>query len=375
MSEAQAPAVSPDELGEDATGAASEEAGKKKRAPAVQRPYPRRTIENALRVPVAIKEKNGGQPYASDQVAKAVNLGMSSNFYYLTAAARDFGFTEGTRDTATISLTPLGKKAVYPGSSTEKDEALKQAFFNVDIFRKVVEHYGGSTLPEAEFRNNTLITTFSIDESIVDEFVDLFEKNCRFLGIGTDYSASAGSQAGPGAVSDQTQSQSPIVSVARPSGNAPVCFVAMPFVERSDNHPIGFFDEVLAAVFKPAVEAAGFELRTAKRQGSDVIQSTIVTELLAADIVLADLTEHNPNVLSELGMRIAADRPVALVRAKGTGPIFDVDNLLRVEECSPNLWQSTLARDIGAITRHLQGAWEARDTGQSFLRILAPNVS
>ena len=84
-----------------------------------------------------------------------------------------------------------------------------------------------------------------------------------------------------------------------------------------------------------------------------MIQSTIVTELLAADIVLADLTEHNPNVLFELGMRIAADKPVALVRAKGTGPIFDVDNLLRVEEYSPNLWQSTLAGDIGAITRGL----------------------
>lgn len=364
--------------GEEATDQDSAEAKpKKKRAAPVQRTYPRRTIEDALRIPTAIKEKNGGQPYASDQVAKAVNMGMSSNFYYLTSASRDFGFTEGTRDTANISLTDLGRGAVYPGSSEERDYALKNAFFNVDIFRRVVEHYGGSKLPEPEFRNNTLITIFGLDESIVDEFVDLFEKNCRYLGIGTDYVAATGNgsasirggnDAGLGATG---ASSSPIVSVAKPTvDGAPVCFVAMPFTERSDDHPIGFFDEVLSAVFTPALEDAGFELRTAKRQGSDVIQSTIVSELLAADLVLVDLTEHNPNVLFELGMRIAADKPIALVRAKGTGPIFDVDNLLRVEEYSPNLWKSTLVRDVQAIAAHVEAAWAARDTGQSFLRIL-----
>ncbi|MEA2168017.1 MAG: hypothetical protein QOF76_1317 [Solirubrobacteraceae bacterium] len=53
--------------------------------------------------------------------------------------------------------------------------------------------------------------------------------------------------------------------------------------------------------------------------GSDLIHSTIVNDLLAADRVLCDLTEHNPNVLSELGMRMHADKPVALVRASGPG--------------------------------------------------------
>lgn len=111
----------------------------------------------------------------------------------------------------------------------------------------------------------------------------------------------------------------------------------MPFVERDDRHSAGFFQEVLTALFTPAITGAGLQVRTAKRQGSDVIQSTIVKELLAADLVLADLTEHNPNVLFELGMRMATDLPVVLVRAKGTGAIFDVDNMLRVEDYSPNL--------------------------------------
>jgi len=295
---------------------------------------------------------------------------MSSNFYYLSAASRDFGLTDGTRDTNEISLTDLGKKAVYPGSPDERLEALRTAFFRIELFKRVVEHYGGSKLPEAEFRNNTLITTFGVDESVVDEFVDLFEKNCRFLGIGTDYAA-AGAAGPAGATGAPKTNGTPVVTLPSPlKDSAPVCFVAMPFVERDDSHPIGFFDEVLSAVFQPAIEAAGFKLKTAKRQGSDVIQSTIVTELLASDIVLVDLTEHNPNVLFELGIRIAADRPIALVRAKGTGAIFDVDNLLRVQEYNPNLWKSTLEADVASISAHIKAAWDNRDSGQSFLKIL-----
>jgi hypothetical protein len=89
------------------------------------------------------------------------------------------------------------------------------------------------------------------------------------------------------------------VTVGTPedSEGAPVLFVIMPFVERDDRHETGFFKEVIDELFIPAGKEAGFTVRTAKRQGSDVIQSTIVNDLLEADLVLADLTEHNPNVL------------------------------------------------------------------------------
>src|SRR5213079_2550524 len=114
-------------------------------------------------------------------------------------------------------------------------------------------------------------------------------------------------------------------------------------------------------ILTPAATKAGFRVKTARRQGSDVIQSTIVNELLEADLVLADLTEHNPNVLFELGMRMAEDKPVALVRARGTGPIFDVDNMLRVEEYSPNLWPSTVTIDVPKIASHIKATWEGRE--------------
>jgi hypothetical protein len=340
-----------------------------------QRPYPRRTVEQALRVPTAIKEKNGGNPWAPDQVAQALGLGeKGGNFYYVAAASRDYGLTTGSRDTAEIALTDLGRKAVFPQSDTAQSEAYLEAFLHVDAFRKVLEHYGGNNLPEKPFLTNTLHQTLGINPSYHDEFVEIFTKNCRFLGIGSSFSI--GQPAGtrtvqPGAV--LTGGGGGAITVATPdtdATDAPVLFVIMPFTERDDRHETGFFGEVLRELFVPAGTAAGFRVTTAQRQGSDVIQSTIVNDLLEADLVLADLTEHNPNVLFELGMRMHADLPVALVRARGTGPIFDVDNMLRVLEYAPTLWTSSVKRDTPLLTDHIKAAWETRETAQTFMKIL-----
>lgn len=335
------------------------------------RPFPRRTVEEALAVPTALKDKNGGNPWSTDEVAKALQVARTNNkFFYLTAASRDYGFTLGTRDAAEISLTDLGRKAVYPSSPDAEYVARLEGFLRIEVFQQVLKHFGGSKLPEKEYLANTLQTQFGLDPTHHDEFVELFSANCRYLQIGATFdpaNATGGGRAGAGTEGGDT------ITVARPKGDradAPVCFVIMPFVERHDSHQPGFFAEVLEQLLTPAATAAGFEVKTALRQGSDVIQSTIVNDLLDADLVLADLTEHNPNVLFELGMRMAEDKPVVLVRAKGTGQIFDVDNLLRVAEYDPNLWSSTVVRDIPALTDHIKAGWEGRDAGSSYLAIL-----
>lgn len=334
------------------------------------RPFPRRTVEEALAVPIALKEKNGGNPWPTDQVAHALAIARTNNkFFYLTAASRDYGFTVGTRDAAEISLTDLGRQAVYPESPEAEHRARLQGFLNIEVFKAVLAHFGGSKLPEKEYLANTLATQFGIDSSFHDEFIDLFSRNCRYLGIGATFDL-----ADPSGTSALNVERDKTVTVAEPAGASgdasPVCFVIMPFTERSDDHQPGFFAEVLKQVLTPAATSAGFKVKTALRQGSDVIQSTIVNDLLDADLVLADLTEHNPNVLFELGMRMAEDKPVVLVRAKGTGQIFDVDNLLRVAEYDPNLWPSTVDRDVPALTEHIRAGWAARGDGASYLSIL-----
>src|SRR5258708_6370521 len=67
----------------------------KSRRPTVRRPFPQNTLEDALAVPQAIKEKNKGKQLEPEFVAKACNglSPKSEKFFYLAASSRDYGLT------------------------------------------------------------------------------------------------------------------------------------------------------------------------------------------------------------------------------------------------------------------------------------------
>jgi hypothetical protein len=332
-----------------------------------RRPYPRVTLEQALRVPTAIKDNNGGNPWPPIDVAKAVGISHKTpDFFYLAAASRDFGLTEGSRDSELISLAELGRDVVYAPGKDEERAALRTALLNVEIFRDVLEYYKGANLPPMQYLGNTLTREFKLDPAFHEEFSQLFRENCAFLEIGAGFAGPNEQPARTAAPRDAST-----VVLAEPNDKTGLkCFAIMPFRERESNRSKGFFDEVLKVLIAPAGRDAGFEVLTANREGSDVIQATIVNQLLDADLVLADLTENNPNVLFELGLRIAEDKPVALIRAKGTAPIFDVDNMLRVYEYDPNLWASSIDHDRPRLTAHVKAAWDHKDSNQTYMKIL-----
>lgn len=351
----------------------------KKKTKRVDRPYPRATLKQALEVPLVLKEKNGGNPWPPGDVAKAVGIAKSNKrFFYMAAASRDFGLTEGSRDTKEIALTELGRELVYAPDPETENNLKRQAFLNVDVFRKVLDYYKGANLPEMKYLSNTLTKEFGLHPDTHEEFSELFEQNCAFLDIGTGFTSDVATADDDG-VTDPIAGALPgsglgrgdTITLAEPEkGTGPSCFVIMPFGERTDGFPPGFFDEVLKSVIVPAGRKAGFTVATANRQGTDVIQSTIVNELLQADLVIADLTEHNPNVLFELGMRMAFDKPVALIRAEGTPSIFDVDNMLRVFEYDRNLWPSTVEKDWPQLAEHIEGTWKNKDSLATYLKLL-----
>jgi nucleoside 2-deoxyribosyltransferase len=219
-----------------------------------------------------------------------------------------------------------------------------------------------------QYLGNTLIREFGLPQQFHDEFSKLFQENCSFLKIGSGFSPNSTAL---DAITTKPIDNGSTITIAEPKSDTGLrCFVAMPFKEREERHSKGFFDEVLRSLIAPSGRDAGFEVVTANREGSDVIQATIVNQLLDADLVVVDLTENNPNVLFELGLRIAEEKPVAIIRAKGTPPIFDVDNMLRVYEYDPNLWASTVSVDRPKLTEHIKGTWTARESKMTFIGIL-----
>ena len=128
---------------------------RKGRAP---RPYPAKTLEEALVIPQAIREQNNGNPWDTEMVAQA-SLSMAKNnnkFFYTAGAARDYGLTVGTRDTEKIELAPLGREIFFAGDEEAKKTKMLEVFFSIDVFKRVFKHYGSAELPKKEFLANTL---------------------------------------------------------------------------------------------------------------------------------------------------------------------------------------------------------------------------
>jgi hypothetical protein len=335
------------------------------RATPVRRLFPQDTLEDALVVVRTLKDYNGGNPWTGEEIANVLRRSAkASDFYYLTAASRDYGLTEGTSRTKSIEITSLGREYLFAASPVVEKEALQKAFFNVLIFKEVYEYYSGSHLPDMKYLKNTLEGNFKLDKKFHEEFYKIYLANCRFI----DNIAPASSTTMPPVKRE-------VISLSTTAGTTTStelirAFVIMPLSEKTQVYPSGFYNEVLVNLIIPAAQAGGFTAYTARKDGSDIIHSTIIDNLMQADLVIADLTEHNPNVLFELGFRMAEDKPVALIRARGTAPVFDVDNMLRVWDYNPNLWKSTLENDVPALTRHLEGTWQERQSARTYKRIL-----
>jgi hypothetical protein len=47
-----------------------------------------------------------------------------------------------------------------------------------------------------------------------------------------------------------------------------------------------------------------------------------------------------------------------------------LDNMLRVFDYNPNLWPSTVEKDIPLLEDHIKGTWERRDSTDTFMKIL-----
>ncbi|EOU1496581.1 hypothetical protein VOI04_000980 [Clostridium perfringens] len=105
------------------------------------------------------------------------------------------------------------------------------------------------------------------------------------------------------------------------------CFVIMP-ISDNNNYEKGHFNFVYEDIFKPAIESAGFKpYRVDENKSSSVIHLEIIKALLDAPMAICDLSSKNPNVLYELGIRQAFDKPVVLVGDNNPGEIFDIGNI------------------------------------------------
>jgi hypothetical protein len=104
------------------------------------------------------------------------------------------------------------------------------------------------------------------------------------------------------------------------------CGIVMPIAAMGDYTESHWSD--VYSIIKEAVSISGYEARlVSESKDSTVIPKSIVQNLYDDDIVICDVSGKNPNVMFELGMRLAFDKPVVLIKDTTTGYSFDTSTI------------------------------------------------
>lgn len=109
------------------------------------------------------------------------------------------------------------------------------------------------------------------------------------------------------------------------------CFIIMPIAD-TDGYSKGHFNHVYENIIKPSCEMSNYRaIRADEVKETNLIHLDILKKLIEAPLAICDLSSRNPNVLFELGIRQAFDKPVVLIQESGTPKIFDITPLRYLE--------------------------------------------
>ena len=102
------------------------------------------------------------------------------------------------------------------------------------------------------------------------------------------------------------------------------CFVIMPFATTTPDHPEEYWTRHYNDFLKPNIEEGGqFVAERSTPMRGDILKQIIV-DLVSSPVVVADLTDHNPNVFWELGVRQSFRHGTITIAEAGTRLPFDI---------------------------------------------------
>jgi hypothetical protein len=126
----------------------------------------------------------------------------------------------------------------------------------------------------------------------------------------------------------------------RSSAKKEKCFIISPFGS--------WFDRYYDEIYVPAVEAAGLDpVRADDLYRPSAIMHDIWGFVRTSRVMVADLTDKNPNVFYELGLAHAVGKPVILLTQEFEDIPFDLRSLRVIQySVEDPVWGATLKKDI-----------------------------
>lgn len=106
--------------------------------------------------------------------------------------------------------------------------------------------------------------------------------------------------------------------------NTKKCFVIAP-IGAEDSETRKRSDQVLKHIIVPSVQKFGYKsVRADQIPDPGIITAQVIQHILDHDLVIADLTDKNPNVFYELALRHISRKPLIQLIRKGESIPFDI---------------------------------------------------
>jgi predicted nucleotide-binding protein len=168
--------------------------------------FPKHSLKAALRVAIALEDKNSGNPMPPTDVAIAIGKSPgSSDFRMLLSSSIKYGLTTGSYNQSKVSLTGLARDILEPTSDESKNKALAQAAFTPQVLGRIFDSYKNKKVPDPQFFQNALGRDFGVPRDQAARCAAIFQDNVEFLGLLRQASTGKWLAAEPsGAISAQT---------------------------------------------------------------------------------------------------------------------------------------------------------------------------
>jgi len=109
----------------------------------------------------------------------------------------------------------------------------------------------------------------------------------------------------------------------------------------------GKADEKLEHFFKPVLNELGYTcLRADQEETPGSISRSIVERIINSEIVIADISDKNPNVFYEISIRNAVQKPLIIIRSSEQKPPFDIQDTraIAVDMSQPKIWRPAMSK-------------------------------
>jgi hypothetical protein len=287
--------------------------------------FPKHSILKALRIPQAVLENNAGRDCKDREAANFAGVGWSGPVGVEISSALKYGLFQRPSP-GRVEPTDLTRRIVRPQKPNDRIDALRECILNAPLISDMYKRYRGENLPEeSSFLINTATETFKIPADRVAEFLAVFMEDLEAAQLIEDVSGKKRvldithtPSDSPGVSSIKTEDHLKKVSKGISISAGDSCFVIMPFAD-----PIGGYYEL---IYEPAIKKTGLIPVRADTDifGTGKIIEQIWAGLKRAKVLVAELTGRNPNVLYELGLAHALNKPVVLISSNEEDVPFDV---------------------------------------------------